>query len=132
MAVKNYRPTNLSEWVFFGKQGTFSQLLGGDIDYINRVRANNRPVICIVQKPRGKYRWLVEFDCVEGFAIKTYLSDIGAVKAGEIAKSYPHKTISVLGKCYSYFCARYTTEEDAIAVANQLALLTKEDFQPRQ
>ncbi|RCJ42381.1 hypothetical protein A6770_35025 [Nostoc minutum NIES-26] len=78
------------------------------------VNVQRFPISKLNQKPRGKYRWLVEFDCVDGFAIETSLSEIGALKAGEIARSYLHKTISVLGKSYSYFCVRYTSQEDGV------------------
>jgi hypothetical protein len=33
------RPNNLSKWVFFGKEGTFFQMLGGDLAYIRKVRS---------------------------------------------------------------------------------------------
>ena len=64
--TKIVRPTNLSQWVFFGalKDKSVNWAIGGDFKYINLVRSNHKPIIFIRQNDRGKYRWTVCIDLV--------------------------------------------------------------------
>ena len=134
VASKSKRPKKLSKWVFFGKQGQLSRgenLLGGNASYVQLVRQQNRPVIYIHELGKQKYRWQVGFDLVEGFQ-KSYV---------KLTPEYSHYVYEVLrepesvkkgygsvGDIQSFGFARYSSLEEAIAVANKLADLPVEAF----
>lgn len=122
------RPANLSKWVFIGKEGTFSQMLGGDLAYIRKVRAANRPVISIVVRPRGKYRFLVAIDLLEGFRNREHgyvFTDLGRKHLHQIMTSRTHLSpCHFLGVNVCTY-ASYLSLEDAVDVANALAALAE-------
>jgi hypothetical protein len=128
-STKIKRPTNLSQWVFFATEKTqnFDRLAGGDREYIQRVRAANKPVIYIFQNIRGKYRWGVSIDMIEGFngQHRVKLSHKGSKLAFEIL----HSVESVKpddGSLFPFFSfgnARYSSIDDAVIVANRLTTL---------
>jgi hypothetical protein len=128
------RPTNLSRWVFFATEKTqnFDPLAGGNREYIQRVRAANRPVIYIFQSNRGKYRFGVSIDMIEGFdgQHRVKLSHKGAKLAFEILHSV-ESVKSDDGSLFPFFSfgnARYCSIDDAVIVANRLAALQGDCF----
>lgn len=118
-----------SNWVFIGKQGTFSEMLGGDKDYIMRVRESGRPVVYISIRPRGKYKFNVAIDLMEGLNFYSHsyeFTEYGNQRLKEIITSKAHKKDTSLGNVYCFTYAGYTSLSDAILVANALAGLAEE------
>lgn len=127
--TENSEIVKLSKWVFIGKQGTFSEMLGGDKDYILRVRRACRPVVYISIRPRGKYRFYVGIDLLEGFGFSAHnykFTSSGNQRLKEIITSRVQKKDTELGNVYCFTYARYTSLSDAILVANALAGLADE------
>ncbi|MDJ0596240.1 MAG: hypothetical protein QNJ72_40720 [Pleurocapsa sp. MO_226.B13] len=134
---KNNRPPNLSDWVFFAteKDPNVCRLAGGDAEYLLRVRAANKPVISIHQASRGKYRWTVEMDLIEGFdgSYKVKLSPPASKKVFEIMHSINSIQPDDLPSSPFFFFgdAQYSSVDDAITVANQLAALPDHSYVKR-
>jgi hypothetical protein len=107
-------------------------LAGGDREYIQRVRAANKPVIYIFQNNRGKYRFCVSIDMVEGFdgQHRVKLSHLGSKLAFEILHSV-ESVKSDDGSLFPFFSfgnARYSSIDDAVIVANRLTTLQADCF----
>jgi hypothetical protein len=130
--TKITRPTNLSRWAFFAneKDQNFDQLAGGDREYILRVRAANKPVVTVLYRHSGKYRWNVAIDMIEGFddQHRVKLSPFGSQLAFDIMHSVSSVQTNNDPLFVSFGDARYSSIDDAIFVANLLTALPNDCF----
>jgi hypothetical protein len=82
---------------------------------------------------RGKYRFLVEIDLIEGFTgeHRIKLTPSASLEALKIMKNAFSKKANDGSQCtfYSYGYAYYSFLEDAVNVANQLAAFTPTSYQ---
>ena len=131
---KSKRPKKLSKWVYFGQQAKLSgqnNLLGANQSYLQLVRRANKPVIYLHELKNPKYKWEVGFYLVEGFGVEgvqlteeygQYVYEV-LVERESVKKDY-----GSVGAIQSFGDARYSSLEEAIAVANKLADLPVEAF----
>lgn len=132
---KTKRPKKLSKWVHFEQQSKLSRgenLLGGSAKYIQLVRRENRPVIYLHELGKQKYKWSVGIDLVEGFERSgVKLTEKYAQYAYEVLIEQPEsvkKGYGSVGAIQSFGDAKYSSLEEAIAVANKLAELPESAF----
>lgn len=115
------QPINLSPWVLFTSSATKPGVIS---DFLEKVRSSNRPFTRILEIPKRKYRYTVEFDLYEGLVIPDNrvmgLTTQGIEKVESIMRSKPCETYCVFAKGGCYVYARYLTLEDAVEVANAL------------
>ncbi len=57
------QPINLSPWVLFTNSATKPGVIS---DFLEKVRSSNRPFTRILEIPKRKYQYTVEFDLLEG------------------------------------------------------------------
>ena len=116
------RPDNLSSWVLLTHPATPP---GTVRDFLKKTRAADRPFIRINYYKRYKYRYIVECDLLEGLlhGYNMGFTMQGIAEVERIIASLQHKTYCTFcaGNCYAY--ARYLSLEDAVEVANALAVL---------
>ncbi len=131
---KSKRPKNLSRWVYFAHESDLSGaelFLGVNASYLQKVRANNRPVIYLHELNNPKYKWEVAIDLVEGFNLNPV--KLTPIKSHEVyciltAPSSRKKDYGAVGDIVSFGDARYSSLEDAVMTANKLAQLEESDF----
>ena len=125
------RPTNLSKNVFIAPEKEHiaarqdGEVYQPYLKYLRSVRTKDLPVINIwILMSRSKYRYLLEFDLYEGFTgnkgCTLSFTKEGVSILNKIITSKPHKKIAPITSC-SYAACQYTSLEDAVEVANQLA-----------
>ena len=111
--IKIKRPKNLSKWVYFAHESNLSpgeHLLGATTSYIQKIRANNRPVIYLHESNNPKYKWEVGIDLVEGFKTnRVELTSTSSHKVYKIlvAPSSRKKNYGSVGDIQSFGHARY-------------------------
>jgi hypothetical protein len=93
--------------------------------YLNKVRSADRPFIRMSVNSRQKYRYYVDCDLLEGLKVGHNIgfTERGMNEVERIMTGFPHKTnvLFHVGNCFVY--ARYLNLDDAIKVANLLAVL---------
>ena len=116
------QPINLSPWVLFTSSATKPGVIS---HFLEKVRSSNRPFTRILEIPKRKYRYTVEFDLLEGLLDGKSMGFTaqGAAQVESIMKSKQHKTNCVFcaRNCYAY--AHYLSLEDSVEVANALERL---------
>lgn len=126
------RPPTLSEWCLFGQNKTFCALGGTAPAYMDKIRKTDRPVICITDLGRGKWRWLLELDVVEGFRsnnMTTTCEGQKAIKPWFSSKVYRSpRHFYCLGP--NYYSARFNSLDYVVEAANALANLPASCYQP--
>ncbi len=105
--------------------------LGVNASYLQKVRANNRPVIYIHELNKPKYKWEIAIDFVEGF--NNARVELAPFKCHEVyqiltAPSSKKKNYGEVENIKSFGHARYSSLEDAVMTANKLAQLKESDF----
>ena len=126
------RPEELSDWVFWGKEGTFPALLGGSVKYVKKVRKANRPVISITVSARGKYRYSLEIDLLEGFKLNNIVptsEGLEIIKCWITDSTYRHPhDISTCSCPAPYYYGRFSDREYVVKAANALSNIPLEYY----
>lgn len=100
--------------------------------YTKNMRRKNKQLVEVVIYPRGKYRFEVNLDTLEGFQKEMELTEDGIKKVNEIFRSRKAKYFIEEERGRGTFTyENYASIDDAIFVAKQLANLDISFFRPR-